>query len=75
MSQRDIDVFNGNGSLISLVLVGNAASGKSCLIIRFVAGRFISDYEPTVSTSFLVISYPFLNGYTIFLADKSSNCY
>jgi len=30
------------------VLVGRAGAGKSCVTIRFIAGRFLDYYEPTV---------------------------
>jgi len=36
----------------SLVVIGTAGSGKSCITIRFVADRFVEEYEPTLEDSF-----------------------
>jgi len=37
---------------INLVVIGTAGSGKSCITIRFVARRFVEEYEPTLEDSF-----------------------
>eukprot|EP01118_Nematostelium_gracile_P000413 TRINITY_DN1045_c0_g1_i1.p1 TRINITY_DN1045_c0_g1~~TRINITY_DN1045_c0_g1_i1.p1 ORF type:complete len:230 (+),score=52.48 TRINITY_DN1045_c0_g1_i1:1-690(+) len=36
----------------NLVVIGTAGSGKSCITIRFVADRFVEEYEPTLEDSF-----------------------
>jgi len=36
----------------NLVVIGTAGSGKSCITIRFVADRFVEEYEPTLEDTF-----------------------
>jgi len=36
----------------NLVVIGTAGCGKSCITIRFIANRFVEEYEPTLEDSF-----------------------
>jgi len=36
----------------NIVLIGSAGSGKSCLTIRFIAQRFVPEYDPTLEDSY-----------------------
>ena len=35
-----------------VVVVGGGSVGKSCLTVRFLQGRFIQDYDPTIEESY-----------------------
>ena len=45
----------GNGKVIhyKLVLLGDTAVGKSCLVVRFVRDEFFEFQEPTIGAAFL----------------------
>jgi len=36
----------------NLVVIGVAGSGKSCITIRFIANRFVGEYDPTLEDSY-----------------------
>ncbi|KAJ3424766.1 ras-like protein [Anaeramoeba flamelloides] len=35
-----------------IVIIGGGSVGKSCLTVRFLQGRFIQDYDPTIEESY-----------------------
>ncbi|KAJ3444394.1 ras-like protein [Anaeramoeba flamelloides] len=35
-----------------LVIVGGGSVGKSCLVIRYLQGKFIEDYDPTIEENY-----------------------
>jgi len=41
-----------NMSSYNVVVVGTAGSGKSCLVIRYIANRFVPEYDPTLEDSY-----------------------
>ena len=47
-----------------LVLLGDTAVGKSCLVVRFVRNEFFEFQEPTIGAAFLT--------QTVALQDKST---
>ncbi len=46
---------SGNNKVIhyKLVLLGDTAVGKSCLVVRFVRDEFFEFQEPTIGAAFL----------------------
>lgn len=42
-----------------LVLLGEAAVGKSSVVLRFVQNDFQENKEPTIGAAFLTVSLPF----------------
>lgn len=46
---------SGNSKVIhyKLVLLGDTAVGKSCLVVRFVRDEFFEFQEPTIGAAFL----------------------
>mmetsp|Transcript_3133 Transcript_3133/g.9161 ORF Transcript_3133/g.9161 Transcript_3133/m.9161 type:complete len:85 (+) Transcript_3133:1088-1342(+) len=47
-----------------LVLLGDTAVGKSCLVVRFVRDEFFEFQEPTIGAAFLTQSVP-IEGATV----------
>jgi len=39
-------LFDGNAPMIAVV--GGGAVGKSAITVRFVNGKFVSEYDPTI---------------------------
>lgn len=50
---RDISTMNSNVTSIKLVLLGEAAVGKSSIVLRFVSNDFAENKEPTIGAAFL----------------------
>lgn len=44
--------------MVKLVLLGDSAVGKSCLVVRFVRDEFYEHEEPTIGAAFLTQSVP-----------------
>ncbi|KAJ5073180.1 ras-like protein [Anaeramoeba ignava] len=38
--------------LYKLVVIGGGSVGKSCLIVRYLQGKFIQDYDPTIEENY-----------------------
>merc|ERR1719146_246863 len=47
---------NNRGCHFKLVLLGDSAVGKSCLVVRFVRDEFFEFQEPTIGAAFLTQS-------------------
>ncbi|KAJ5069155.1 ras-like protein [Anaeramoeba ignava] len=38
--------------LYKLVVIGGGSIGKSCLVVRYLQGKFIQDYDPTIEENY-----------------------
>ena len=48
-----LDIPNSRVHHFKLVLLGDTAVGKSCLVVRFVRDEFFEFQEPTIGAAFL----------------------
>lgn len=54
--QSEVPMSSGRVCHFKLVLLGDTAVGKSCLVVRFVRDEFFEFQEPTIGAAFLTQS-------------------